>query len=251
MARELHRRRHRARSPRRSSRTASCTSTSWCGWARRSRSTATSRWCTACRAVGRDGDGDRPARLGQPGDRRPGGRGPDAWSTASTTSTAATTAWKPSCARIGADIERRGKVRALITLALSKGRIFDEYAAAAAGGRHRGAGRPGDVAQADPRPPAGPTCAWCWCAPPTCRPTCSTAAPTSAWPARTSCSSTAAPGLYQPLDLKIARCRMSVAVRADFDYAAAVKQGSRIRVATKYTAASRASTSPTRACTST
>jgi len=42
-------------------------------------------------------------------------------------------------------------------------------------------------------------------------------------------------GLYQPLDLKIARCRMSVAVRADFDYGAAVKQGSRIRVATKYT----------------
>ncbi|RZI84183.1 MAG: ATP phosphoribosyltransferase [Rubrivivax sp.] len=43
-------------------------------------------------------------------------------------------------------------------------------------------------------------------------------------------------GLYQPLDLNIAKCRMSVAVRADFDYAAAVKQGSRIRVATKYTA---------------
>ena len=42
-------------------------------------------------------------------------------------------------------------------------------------------------------------------------------------------------GLYQPLDLNIARCRMSVAVRADFDYAQAVKQGSRIRVATKYT----------------
>ena len=42
-------------------------------------------------------------------------------------------------------------------------------------------------------------------------------------------------GLYQPLDLNIARCRMSVAVRADFDYAEAVKQGSRIRVATKYT----------------
>jgi ATP phosphoribosyltransferase len=42
-------------------------------------------------------------------------------------------------------------------------------------------------------------------------------------------------GLYQPLDLRIARCRMSVAVRDDFDYAAAVKQGSRIRVATKYT----------------
>ncbi len=42
-------------------------------------------------------------------------------------------------------------------------------------------------------------------------------------------------GLYQPVDLRIARCRMSVAVRDDFDYAAAVKQGSRIRVATKYT----------------
>jgi len=41
-------------------------------------------------------------------------------------------------------------------------------------------------------------------------------------------------GLYRPLDLGIARCRLSVAVRADFDYAAAVRQGSRIRVATKY-----------------
>lgn len=46
-------------------------------------------------------------------------------------------------------------------------------------------------------------------------------------------------GLYQPLDLGIARCRLSVAVRADFDYAAAVKQGSRIRVATKYTTCAR------------
>jgi ATP phosphoribosyltransferase len=41
-------------------------------------------------------------------------------------------------------------------------------------------------------------------------------------------------GLYQPLDLRIARCRVSVAVRADFDYASAVKQGSRLKVATKY-----------------
>jgi ATP phosphoribosyltransferase len=46
-------------------------------------------------------------------------------------------------------------------------------------------------------------------------------------------------GLYQPLDLGIAKCRMSVAVRADFDYAAAVKQGSRIRVATKYVGVAR------------
>ena len=42
-------------------------------------------------------------------------------------------------------------------------------------------------------------------------------------------------GLYQPLDLQIAKCRMSVAVRADFDYASAVKSGSRLKVATKYT----------------
>ena len=41
-------------------------------------------------------------------------------------------------------------------------------------------------------------------------------------------------GLYQPVDLNIAKCRMSVAVRADFDYAAAVQRGARIRVASKY-----------------
>ena len=46
-------------------------------------------------------------------------------------------------------------------------------------------------------------------------------------------------GLYQPLDLKISRCRVSVAVRADFDYASAVRQGSRLKVATKYTAIAR------------
>jgi len=41
-------------------------------------------------------------------------------------------------------------------------------------------------------------------------------------------------GLYQPLDLKIARCRMMVAVRDDYDYASAVFRGARLRVATKY-----------------
>lgn len=41
--------------------------------------------------------------------------------------------------------------------------------------------------------------------------------------------------LLRPLDLGIARCRISVAVRADFDYQQAVRQGSRLRVATKYT----------------
>ena len=46
-------------------------------------------------------------------------------------------------------------------------------------------------------------------------------------------------GLYQPLDLQIAKCRISVAVRLDFDYASVVKQGSRLKVATKYVAIAR------------
>lgn len=41
-------------------------------------------------------------------------------------------------------------------------------------------------------------------------------------------------GLYQPLDLNIARCRMMVAVPEEFDYDSAVRQGARLRVATKY-----------------
>ncbi len=41
-------------------------------------------------------------------------------------------------------------------------------------------------------------------------------------------------GLYQPLDLNIAKCRMMVAVPVGFDYASAVKRGARLRVATKY-----------------
>jgi ATP phosphoribosyltransferase len=41
-------------------------------------------------------------------------------------------------------------------------------------------------------------------------------------------------GLYQPLDLGIAACRMVVAVRRGFDYEAAVRQGARLRIATKY-----------------
>src|SRR3954470_1683925 len=41
-------------------------------------------------------------------------------------------------------------------------------------------------------------------------------------------------GLYQPVDLGIARCRMVVAVRRGFDYRRAIAQGARLRVATKY-----------------
>lgn len=46
-------------------------------------------------------------------------------------------------------------------------------------------------------------------------------------------------GLYQPVDLNIARCRMCVAVREGYDYQGAVQQGSRLRVATKYVRAAR------------
>ena len=41
-------------------------------------------------------------------------------------------------------------------------------------------------------------------------------------------------GLYQPVDLGIARCRMVVAAPEEFDYENAVRQGARLKVATKY-----------------
>ncbi len=46
-------------------------------------------------------------------------------------------------------------------------------------------------------------------------------------------------GLYAPLDLKIAKCRMMVAVPEGFDYENAVRQGNRLKVATKYTKTAR------------
>jgi len=46
-------------------------------------------------------------------------------------------------------------------------------------------------------------------------------------------------GLYQPVDLGIARCRLCVAVREGYDYRGAVYQGARLRVATKYVQAAR------------
>jgi ATP phosphoribosyltransferase len=41
-------------------------------------------------------------------------------------------------------------------------------------------------------------------------------------------------GLYQPIDLAIGRCRLVVAARREFDYASAVQRGARLKVATKY-----------------
>jgi ATP phosphoribosyltransferase len=46
-------------------------------------------------------------------------------------------------------------------------------------------------------------------------------------------------GLYQPIDLKIGRCRLVVAAQRGFDYAAAVRRGARLRVASKYVATAR------------
>ena len=46
-------------------------------------------------------------------------------------------------------------------------------------------------------------------------------------------------GLYQPVDLNIGKCRLCVAVPEGFDYQSAVKQGARLRVATKYTESAR------------
>lgn len=46
-------------------------------------------------------------------------------------------------------------------------------------------------------------------------------------------------GLYQPLDLQIAKCQLMVATREDFNYAAAVQQGARLKIATKYVRSAR------------
>lgn len=46
-------------------------------------------------------------------------------------------------------------------------------------------------------------------------------------------------GLYQPLDLNIARCKLMVAVPKGFDYEEAIRRGARLRVATKYIEATR------------
>lgn len=46
-------------------------------------------------------------------------------------------------------------------------------------------------------------------------------------------------GIYQPTDLNIAHCRLCVAAPEGFDYQTAVRQGSRLRIATKYVRAAR------------
>ena len=47
-------------------------------------------------------------------------------------------------------------------------------------------------------------------------------------------------GLHQPVDLRIARCRLMVAVHQGFDYEGNIRRGARLRVATKYASLARA-----------
>ena len=46
-------------------------------------------------------------------------------------------------------------------------------------------------------------------------------------------------GLYQPIDLNIAKCHLAVAAPKGFDYKNAVRKGARLRIATKYVLAAR------------
>ena len=46
-------------------------------------------------------------------------------------------------------------------------------------------------------------------------------------------------GLYVPVDLGIGRCRLCVAAPRGFDYASAVRRGARLRIATKYVQSAR------------
>ena len=123
---------------------------------------------------------------------------------------------------------------ASISIALSKGRIFDETAPLLARVGIRPEADPETSRKLDHRHQPPRRAADRRARQPTRPPTCSTAPPTSASPARDVLAEHGGEGLYQPLDLGIAACRMMVAVRKGFDYAAAVRQGARLRVATKY-----------------
>ena len=184
-------------------------------------------------AVRRHGDGHRPARLGQPGDRRPGGRGRHGGRP-----------HLPPGPRLrphgsqAAPHRRRHRKNQVITLALSKGRIFDETLPLLEAAGIRMAEDPeksrkliigtsrADLRVVLVRASDVPTYVQYGGA-------------DLGVAGKDVLIEHGGDGLYQPLDLRIAQCRMSVAVRDDFDYAAAVRQGSRLRVATKYTLTAR------------
>jgi UDP-N-acetylglucosamine 1-carboxyvinyltransferase/ATP phosphoribosyltransferase len=190
--------------------------------------------------VGRHRHGHRPARLGQPGHRRAWWPRARPWWTASTTWTAATTAWKPSCAA-WAPTSRENP---MITLALSKGRIFEETLPllAAAGievledpEKSRKLILPTNhedvrvvLVRASDVPTyvqyGGADMGVCG------KDTLLEHRPNGAAQAL---------GPVPAAGPAHCRCRVSVAVRNDFDYQQAVRQGSRLKVATKYTGIAR------------
>src|SRR6185369_720968 len=159
-------------------------------------------------------------------------------STASTTSTAATTRWRPSCARSAptSNGRRRDHPRVpgsaiVITLALSKGRILDETLPLLA--------QAGIVPTEDPETSRRLILAT---SDPQLRIVLVRASDVPTYVQHGGADlgvdtllEHGGDGLYRPLDLGVARCRMSVAAPLDFDYATAARQGSRIRVATKFT----------------
>ena len=104
----------------------------------------------------------------------------------------------------------------MITLALSKGRIFDETLPLLAA-----AGISVDAVQADSRRLIVPTYV-------------RYGAADLGVAGRDVLLESGVEGLYQPIDLGIARCRLCVAAPQGFDYAQAVRRGARMRVATKY-----------------
>jgi ATP phosphoribosyltransferase len=123
---------------------------------------------------------------------------------------------------------------ASISIALSKGRIFDETAPLLARAGIRPKQDPEQLPQAHHRHEQARRALDRESALPTPHLTCSMAAPISASPAATCSSSTAARASTSRSTSTSPKCRMVVAVRKGFDYAGAVRQGARLRVATKY-----------------
>src|SRR6185312_5187696 len=183
--------------------------------------------------LGRDRDGHRFARLRQPRDRRPGGRRRDPGGP-----------HLPPGPRLRPDgsqaarHRRRHREAEMITLALSKGRIFDEILPLLRAAGIEVLDDPDksrklilSTSQKDLRVLVVRA----------------TDVPTYVQYGGADLGITGKDtllehgslGLYQPLDLQIAKCRISVAVRDGFDYADAVQQGSRLKVATKYVAIAR------------
>lgn len=126
-----------------------------------------------------------------------------------------------------------------LILALSKGRIFEETMAASERSRHHRSGRSRNVQKTDPAGRIKPQVRVIIVR--------ATDVPTYVQygaadfgvAGKDVLQENGNTGLYQPIDLQIAKCRLSVAVRNGFDYENAIRQGMRLRVASKYVQAAR------------